>query len=112
MKARIVNEFKGLINNVEISDRKNYYSILYILEQIENKFGECYTNEFIKNLNSCVEIAYQKYEYFDYAIFEESIDIESTENFKDLIFNYDGLTYCFNELNENLKSRKYNKKII
>lgn len=108
MKARMVNEFKGLINNVEITDKKNYYSILYILEQIENKFGECYTNEFIKDLNSCMEIAYQKYEYFDYAIFEESIDIGNTDNFKDLIFNYDGLTYRFNQLNENLKSGKYN----
>lgn len=48
LEFRIVNEFKGLINNVEITDKKNYYSILYILEQIENKFGEYYTNEFIK----------------------------------------------------------------
>ncbi len=108
MESKIIQEFVGLINDIEITNEKTYYSILYILEQIENKFGECYTNEFIKDLNSCIEIAYQKYEYFDYAIFEESIDIGNTDNFKDLIFNYDGLTYRFNQLNENLKSGKYN----
>lgn len=109
MEAKIIHEFKGIINKIEIRDERNYHSIRYILEKIEVKFGKCYTQEFIEDLNSSLEMAYLKYEYFDYAIFEESIDIENIDKFEDIVFNYEGLTYRFKNLNDNLKNGKYNK---
>ena len=42
MEAKIIQEFKGMINNVSIKNEKLYYCIEYILSRIENKFGECF----------------------------------------------------------------------
>lgn len=36
MDAKIIQEFKGFINGIEITDREIYYECEYILSEIEN----------------------------------------------------------------------------
>ena len=38
MEAKIIQEFKGILNNVLIENEKLYYCIEYILSKIEDKF--------------------------------------------------------------------------
>ena len=47
MKAVIVSDFIGIINDVVIEEKRIYYSIEYILSKIEKKFGQCYNKRFI-----------------------------------------------------------------
>ena len=47
---KILQNFKGEIGGVIIENENIYYSMDYILENIENKFGKCYNHEFIKDL--------------------------------------------------------------
>ena len=43
METEILQHFKGTINGFEINEEGTYYATRYILECIEEKFGECYT---------------------------------------------------------------------
>ena len=50
MEAKIIQEFKGILNNVLIENEKLYYCIEYILSKIEDKFGECFNKKFVEDL--------------------------------------------------------------
>lgn len=107
MMSFIVQKFIGMINSIEIKKEQLYYTLNYILEQIEEKFGECYTDEFVEDLYLTIDNAYLKYDSFDFETFERSLEIYEVDRFEDIIFNYEGLTYKFDELNENIKCGKY-----
>ena len=49
MECNIIQEFKGEIGEVEFDDKNIYYASQFILEKIEDKFGEVYNREFIKD---------------------------------------------------------------
>ena len=103
MKSRIIAEFIGEINGVEIDSEWIYHSCKYILTLIEEKFGECYNEKFIKDLMSALDIIYFKYE--DISIsdieneFEESIN--NAPSFETLNLKIYGEDYRFDFLNNN-----------
>ena len=85
MEAKIIQEFKGIINNVLIKNEKMYYCIEYILSRIENKFGECFNKKFVENLKLTLDYLYYKNEYFSFEEFERGINYD-VDKFKNLVF--------------------------
>ena len=55
MECNIIQEFKGEIGGVEFDDKNIYYASQFILEKIENKFGEVYNREFVEDLRDTIE---------------------------------------------------------
>ena len=103
MEAKIVQEFKGVINNVSIKNEKLFYCIEYILSRIENKFGECFNKKFVEDLKITLDNLYYKNEYF---YFEREINFD-VDSFKRLVFRYNYETYGFDSLNEGIFNGKY-----
>lgn len=68
MESEIIQPFKGRINTVIIDIEMVYWSTYYILDKIEEKFGEIYTNEFISELSYAIERVSIKSE--DFARYE------------------------------------------
>ena len=106
MEAKIIQEFKGMINNVSIKNEKLYYCIEYILSRIENKFGECFNKKFVEDLKITLNKLYYKNEYFYFEDFEREIDFD-VDSFKRLVFRYNYETYGFESLNEGIFNGKY-----
>ena len=48
MECNIIQEFKGEIGGVEFDDKNIYYASQFILEKIEDKFGEVITENLLK----------------------------------------------------------------
>lgn len=109
MNAEIIQKFKGTIDGIIIGDENIYYTMCYLLEEIEEKFGQCYTQEFIHELYCSIDRAYYKYEYFEFGEFEQSINIQGAKRFEDIEFNYLGCTYRFDYLNEELAKGAYSR---
>lgn len=107
MMSFIAQKFIGIINGIEIENEQIYYAMTFILQQIEEKFSECYTNEFIEDLYTAIYNAYLKYDIFEFDTFENNLDIHSFKTFEKIKFNYYGLTDRFEWLNKNIKCRKY-----
>lgn len=106
MEAKIIQEFKGIINDVLIENEKIYYCIEYILSKIEDKFGECFNKKFVEDLKITLNKLYYKNEYFYFEDFERKINFNVT-NFKSLVFSYNYETYGFESLNEGIFNGKY-----
>lgn len=106
MEAKIIQEFKGMLNNVLIENEKLYYCIEYILSRIEDKFGECFNKKFIEDLKMTLNKLYYKNEYFYFEEFEKEIDFD-VENFKNLVFSYNYETHSFERLNKGIFNGKY-----
>lgn len=106
MEAKIIQEFKGMINNVSIKNKKLYYCIEYILSRIENKFGKCFNKKFVEDLKITLDNLYYKNEYFYFEDFEREIDFD-VDSFKRLVFRYNYETYGFESLNEGIFNGKY-----
>ncbi len=114
MEAKIFSEFKGEINGIEFGDKNTYYSTKFVLDQIENKFGECYTKEFVAHLGGTIERMSEKYENdFTYADLENSFSkcIEEAEKFNEIEFNYFGSRWKIEHLNEEIKNNRYEKSL-
>ena len=107
MEAKIIQGFKGMLNNVLIENEKIFYCIAYILSKIEDKFGECFNKKFIEDLKITLNKLYYKNEYFYFEDFEREIEFD-VESFKRLVFRYNYETYCFESLNEGIFNGKYN----
>lgn len=52
MITNIESRFKGSINTIEFNNQQVFNILTYLLIKIENKFGEIYTDEFIKDLRN------------------------------------------------------------
>ena len=102
MKAVIVSDFIGIINDVVIEDKRIYYSIEYILSRIENKFGQCYNKKFINDLLHQLNYLYLKLEQFDFSKFELGV------NFDVKTFNELNDFYGIEEFNDNIFNGVYN----
>ncbi len=109
MKVEVLQYFKGKINDVEFQNEQMFNTTEYLIENIENKFGEV-SKEFVKDLKENIEYAGEKYDGFSYNILEESImnSINSSDKFEDLFINYDGDDWKLNDINEKIKNGKYN----
>ena len=112
MKSEVVQGFKGKINGIEFNDEGNYYSSEFILEQIEDKFGECYTNEFVKELRDTIDSMYRMYKRFSFANLEEnfSCSIEKAGKFNELEFLYENGNWQIEKLNEKIAEGAFTKK--
>lgn len=111
MKSKIIQEFKGKINDIEVNDENIYYSTNFILKTIEDKFDECYTDEFVKDLIEIIKRIHLKYLNFSFSILENDFYdcIQVAENFEKIQFKYFGTDWMFEWLNDNIKTKKYNK---
>lgn len=90
MKSEILQPFKGRINTVIIDTEMVYWSTYYILDKIEEKFGEIYTDEFISELSYAIERVSIKSEDFTLSELERVLAkaIEDAEKFEDIEFEY------------------------
>ena len=103
MQSEILQPFKGRINTVIIDTEAVYCSTNYILNTIENKFGEIYTDKFISELSYAI-----KCEDFAFSNLENSLtdNIETAEKFEDIKFEY---PYIPSDLNKRLAAGEFTK---
>ena len=108
MKAVIVSDFIGIINDVVIEEKRIYYSIEYILSKIEKKFCQCYNKRFINDLVDQLNYLYLKLEQFDFSKFEIGMNL-GVKTFNELKFDYDENDfYGIKEFNNNIFNGVYN----
>lgn len=109
MECNIIQEFKGEIGGVEFDDKNIYYASQFILEKIEDKFGEVYNKSFIKDLRDTIETMEYKYDEFSFAILEDDFyeAVKEAKSFNEIKFSYYGSDWKIDNLNENIKNNKY-----
>ena len=112
MKSEAVQGFKGKINGVEFDDENIFCSSEEILEHIEEKFGECYTDGFVKDLRDTVETIYQVYKKFSFNGLREDFgeSIEKAEKFNGIKFLYEGGDWLIESLNKKIAEDAFEKK--
>ncbi|WP_150153601.1 hypothetical protein [Fusobacterium nucleatum] len=112
MKAKVIQEFKGEINGIEFTNEQIYRTSEYLIENIENKFGET-SKDFIEDLKNSIERAAYKYDTFDFKVFEESVidSLNEAKTAKELKVNYGGIDWKMELINKNLRENKYIFKI-
>ena len=108
---KILQNFKGEIGGIIIENENIYYSMDYILENIENKFGKCYNQEFIKDLYTNIENIRLKYDEFSFDKLENDFNysIREAKIFSEIEFNYYGNDSLLDIFNESIKNNKYLK---
>ena len=108
---KILQNFKGEIGGIIIENENIYYSMDYILENIENKFGKCYNQEFIKDLYTNIENIRLKYDEFSFDKLENDFNysIREAKNFSEIKFNYYSNDSMLDNFNESIKNNKYLK---
>lgn len=84
MKSKIIQQFKGTINGVEVFDKVTFYTCDWILGLIEDKFNMELPTEFISDLVSVVQKIYDDegvgcIEDFENDLFTCVEDIEDGE---------------------------------
>ena len=109
MNAKIIQEFKGSINGIEITDREIYMECEYILDEIEDVLNIELPTSFIKDFIQTYEYVFSNVEP-QYA-HELKSDIifswnQEITDVKDLEFNleeYNDPCHYFEELNKKIK---------
>ena len=121
MRAKVVKKFIGIIMldknddkgnsyyTVEFDDKGVFNSTEYILQTIEEKFGEVYNAEFVEDLKQAIETYTVKQEDFCAAYMERELVnvIEEAESFEDIQFDEFGLSIFSYYLNEKIKDGSY-----
>lgn len=111
MKSKIIQQFKGTINGIEVSDKVTFYTCDWILGLIEDKFNMELPTEFISDLVYVVQKVYDDegvgcIEDFENDLFNCVEDIEDGETITSLELmpaQYNvGYSY-FNALNRKIK---------
>ena len=107
MESLVLKSFKARINSVEFDDYQLYMTTDSILEEIDDKFGTIYTDEFIKDLAEVIELYFYKVDKLVVSDLEYSMDedIEDAETFQDIQFS----DYYINEINDRIKDGSYLK---
>lgn len=107
MKSEVLQSFKARINSVEFDDYQLYMTTDRILEEIDDKFGTIYTDEFIKDLAEVIELYFFKVDNLVVADLEYSMieDIENAKTFQDIQFS----DYYINHINDQIKNGSYLK---
>lgn len=107
MESLVLQKFKARINSIEFDDRQLYMTTEYVLEKINDKFGEVYTDEFIRDLAAVIERYFFKVDNLIVSELEWNMsnDIENAETFKEIEFT----DYYINEINEKIKNDSYLK---
>ena len=107
MESLVLQKFKARINFIEFDDRQLYMTTEYVLEEINDKFGEVYTDEFIRDLAAVIERYFFKVDNLIVSELEWNMsnDIENAETFKEIEFT----DYYINEINDKIKNDSYLK---
>jgi hypothetical protein len=107
MESLVLQKFKARINSVEFDDYQLYMTTEYVLEEINDKFGEVYTDEFIRDLAAVIERYFFKVDNLIVSELEWNMsnDIENAETFKEIEFT----DYYINEINDKIKNDSYLK---
>lgn len=107
MKSQILTKFEAEINSVKFDDEKIYYSTEYILETIEDQFGEIYNDIFVNDLKYVIDRYINKMDYASYAKLENLMTayIEDAKTFEQIIFTEPHIQY----LNDGLSKGLYTK---
>ncbi len=107
MKSEVLQSFKARINSVEFDDYQLYMTTDRILEEIDDKFGTIYTDEFIKDLADVIQLYFFKVDKFIISELEWNMlnDIEDAETFQNIQFS----DYYVNHINEQIKDGSYLK---
>jgi hypothetical protein len=107
MKSQILTFFEGEINDVKFNNEQIYYSTEYILDKIEEQFGEIYNNDFVEELRNFINIYMNKMDYPAYAKLESIMtsNIEDAKTFEQIIFTEPYIQY----LNDGLSTGLYTK---
>jgi hypothetical protein len=107
MESLVLQKFKARINSIEFDDRQLYMTTEYVLEEINDKFGEVYTDEFIRDLAAVIERYFFKVDNLIVSELEWNMsnDIENAETFKEIEFT----DYYINEINDKIKNDSYLK---
>lgn len=107
MESLVLQKFKARINSVEFDDYQLYMTTEYVLEEINDKFGEVYTDEFIRDLAAVIERYFFKVDNLIVSELEWNMsnDIKNAETFKEIEFT----DYYINEINDKIKNDSYLK---
>lgn len=107
MESEVLQSFKARINSVEFDDYQLYMTTDRILEEIDDKFGTIYTDEFIKDLADFIQLYFFKVDKLIISELEWNMlnDIEDAETFQDIQFS----DYYVNHINEQIKDGSYLK---
>lgn len=107
MESLVLQSFKARINSVEFDDYQIYMTTDRILEEIDDKFGTIYTDEFIKDLSDVIQLYFFKVEKLIVSELEYNMidDIENAEKFTDIQFS----DYYINHINNQIKDGSYLK---
>lgn len=110
MKSKILTTFEGEINGIKFDDEKIYYSTEYILDTIEEQFGEVYNDDFVKELRNFIDIYMNNMDYPSYAKLESIMtsNIEDAETFERIIFTEPYIQH----LNDGLSKGLYTKWLL
>lgn len=121
MKTKVIQQFTAIIvlekkhdkgnsyYTIEFYDKGLFNSTEYILQKIEEKFGEVYNAEFVKDLKQAIETYTVKQEDFCAAYMERELvnAIEEAESFEDIQFDECDLSIFSYYLNEKIKDGSY-----
>lgn len=109
MQTKIIQNFLGEINGVQIFDTNIYNSTVYILDNIESKFGEIYSNEFVSDLVNTITEIYLKYDNFSFDTLENCFTdgVNKASTFNEIYFEYLEEDWKIIPLNENIANGKY-----
>ena len=121
MKTKVIQQFTAIIvlekkhdkgnsyYTIEFYDKGLFNSTEYILQKIEEKFGEVYNAEFVKDLKQAIETYTVKQEDFCAAYMERELvnAIEKAESFEDIQFDECDLSIFSYYLNEKIKDGSY-----
>lgn len=107
MESLVLQSFKARINSVEFDDYQLYMTTDRILEEIDDKFGTIYTDEFIKDLADVIQLYFFKVDKLIISELEWNMlnDIEDAETFRDIQFS----DYYINHINDQIKDGSYLK---
>lgn len=107
MKSQILTFFKGEINGVKFNNEQIYYSTEYILDEIEEQFGEIYNDDFVNSLQYVIERYMNTIDYPSYAKLENSMttDIKNAKSFEEIKFSEPYIQ----QLNDDLSQGMYTK---
>ena len=109
MKTKVIQQFTAIIVLEKKHDKGLFTSTEYILQTIEEKFGEVYNAKFVEDLKQAIETYTVKQEDFCAAYMERELVnvIEEADSFEDIQFDEFGLSIFSYYLNKKIKDGSY-----
>ena len=88
MKTEVIYEFKGMINGIEFNDKTLYYSVLYILQEIEYTYNLRVPYTLVQDMKHSLNYLYYGSEYGADSVREYDLIecIRSANTIQELLF--------------------------